>query len=424
MSGRVSAAGQEGLLRNNTVWALVADVCQLVLGLASFFILARVLGTEEFGRYAAVIAVSTLTIPVFSFGAQQLIMLDMEQGRSFEALWQRGASTVLFGGLFATALGTLVVRPILIPELSWLDFAALFGAQSVFFGMAEFSLVSTRAHRRLDVSAALRAGAGSVRLAAVIAFATTGGASTAEYAWFSLTGWSVAALLSMLIVHRAFAAQPVGAVPAAEDLRRGFPYAVGAGSAFALDAIDRPMLLRISGPSENGVYAAGYRVVQMAITPIGALVKASEADFFSAGAEGSNASYGIAKRMSRVAALYGVVAGLAIFFAAPLLPVFLGDDWNETVTVARFLAFLPLVKALQIFAANALTGQGLQHKRNRALQIAVVVNIVANLALMPRFGWRGASVATLAAEVMMVALLWRAVHDSRSSSSQRSSELK
>ncbi len=63
-----------------------------------------------------------------------------------------------------------------------------------------------------------------------------------------------------------------------------------------------------------------------------------------------------------------------------------------------------------MFPANMLTGSDRQPLRTALYGVAVVVNVVANLVLIPRSGWEGAATSTLLAEAALVIALWVAAH--------------
>lgn len=400
-----SSAGSPRL-RSNTMWALVGEGVQLVVGFVAFFLLVDRLGPVEAGYYGAVLAIATFGVPVASLGSQALLMRDISAGAAFDQVWSRSILTVFSGGCLATAVA-IVAQPWLLPEIPVASFALLFFAQAVLFATAEFGLVAAQAHRRLDVGAAIRIVTGVCRLTAVGVFAQQGGSTVAAWSAFAAVAFLTAAVLSLALVRFFFGASPIGAGPTRDSVGRGLPFALGSGSARALDAMDRPMLVRL-GPqaTDAGVYNIGYRLTQMALTPVAALIRASDADIFAAGAKGRSEAFAVARRMSARAATYAVVAGAALFLLAPVVPRFLGDEWAEAVSVLRYLSLLPLIKALQTFPANALTSSGHQSSRNKLLFLSIIVNGALNLWLIPIHGWRGAAIATIVAEAVMVVSLW------------------
>ena len=95
-----------------------------------------------------------------------------------------------------------------------------------------------------------------------------------------------------------------------------------------------------------------------------------------------------------------------IVVCAPLLPWLLGDKWQPAVLATQWLAFVPFLVALQMYAFNALIGLGRQKACLFVTVGASLLNISLNLALIPRFDWKGSAAATIVSEVLSVIALW------------------
>ncbi len=397
-----------GDLRLNTIWAFAADGAQIVLTIASFFWLSRFLGKGEFGIYSAAIAICGLSALLGYMGAQQILMIDLSSGGSFDALWSRLVSTVALGGFVVTAV-LVAIQPLILQELSRLEVAAIALSQVVFFGFSEFAIIAAQAQRRMVCAFASRVSSGSIRLAAVGLFTVFGSPQVSEWVWFALGAWSFAGLVALTWVRLFFGSWPRWRPPDVRTLRRGLPFVIGGGAATILSVVDQPMLLRLSnegGADATGVYAVGYKLAAFSSLPIMALVRASDYDFYAAGNQSRQHAQRLAIRMTGMAAGYGVLAGAGLVAISGFADDVLGDDYADTTTVLRFLAPLAFIKALQIFPANALTGSGQQGARNRAVIVALAINVALNLVLIPTHTWRGAIVATLVAETLMAVLLW------------------
>ena len=117
--------------------------------------------------------------------------------------------------------------------------------------------------------------------------------------------------------------------------------------------------------------------------------------------------------MARGLAVPGTVYGLficaALFFGAPLVPAVLGDDYAEAISAIQAMAMVPLLRWFHYLAADSLTGADRQGART-AIQLGVAgFNVVLNLLLIPAYSWRGAVVATIACDAILVAGLWIAI---------------
>ncbi len=98
--------------------------------------------------------------------------------------------------------------------------------------------------------------------------------------------------------------------------------------------------------------------------------------------------------------------GLVIAAGAPLLPRMLGEKWQPAVIIVQLLACVPTLIAMQIYAFNALMGLG---RRRACMAVTVgssIINIAMNIALIPRFDWKGSTAATFVAELVSVLALW------------------
>jgi O-antigen/teichoic acid export membrane protein len=69
----------------------------------------------------------------------------------------------------------------------------------------------------------------------------------------------------------------------------------------------------------------------------------------------------------------------------------------------RWLAVLPVLKAMHYFLADTLTGAGYQAVRT-CIQAGVgAFNILINLWLIPAYSWRGAAWASIASDALLLA---------------------
>ena len=105
--------------------------------------------------------------------------------------------------------------------------------------------------------------------------------------------------------------------------------------------------------------------------------------------------------------IFNGVSAAVTLLAASYVTGLLGDSYSEAATVLRWIAFVPLLSAWQLFAGNALSGIG--HHKTRLYQTmsSAVLNIVLNIILIPSMSWRGSAIATNVTEVYLVILHWR-----------------
>jgi O-antigen/teichoic acid export membrane protein len=170
--------------------------------------------------------------------------------------------------------------------------------------------------------------------------------------------------------------------------------------------IDKTLLARLASLGSAGLYGAAYRAVEMAFTPVSALLYSSYPRFFQHGARGLKACLQLSKSLMPVALAYTVAVGIILYFTAPLLGLVLGHEYHDGIPIMRGLAALPFLRAIQYFGANSLTGADRQGSRSLAQVAIALVNVGLNLAFIPTYGWRAAVWTTLLSEGLLAVVLW------------------
>jgi O-antigen/teichoic acid export membrane protein len=65
-----------------------------------------------------------------------------------------------------------------------------------------------------------------------------------------------------------------------------------------------------------------------------------------------------------------------------------------------------LLRCIHSFLADAFSGAGLQRVRSAIQVLVAFTNIGLNLAILPRYSWRGAAWASLGCDALLVAAFW------------------
>ncbi|SDQ10351.1 lipopolysaccharide biosynthesis protein [Quadrisphaera sp. DSM 44207] len=405
---------------------LLGHAGRAVLQGLSFLVLARALGADGFGAVSAVLAVVALAVPFASLGAVHLLVRAVVREPQRAAAEFAGAAAVTAGGgALATAVVTAAAAWLLPARVPVLVIAAVAVADLVGSLLLELAGGVCTARGRMLRTAAFQLAFHGLRLAAALLLLAGPLASP-------LTTWALAHAAASLLAALAVVAlvrRDLG--PARADARRylrqwrdGLLFSCGLASQAVYNDLDKAMLARLSTLEATGVYTAAYRVVDMALTPLRALLATAYPRFFAEGAAGLAGSLRVARRLAVPALGWCALASLALLLGADLVPVLLGESYAASVGALRALAVLPLLKAAHHLAADALTGAGHQGVRT-AWQAGVAVgNALLNLALIPSLGVAGAVVSSLVCDGVLAVALWCVVvtrrHSTPSAPARRS----
>lgn len=402
---------QRSTLLRNTLWMFFGQGLGQLLRLVYFLIIPRALGVEQYGAFVGVTSLAAILAPFATWGRGPLLVKNVARDkRVFGDYWGNSLFVSLISGSVLIVFMIPAARFVFSGTVPWLLVWLVAISDLFFANILELGAQAFQAFDLLALTAKLSVVGNFTRIVgAVVLIAFFHHASATSWAWCYLAASIAMALITMYWVNHKLGKPVLAFWRLKSELLEGCYFSVSMSSQTIYNDIDKTMLVRLSTLGSAGIYAAAYRLIDVAFLPIRSLLWASYPSFFRHGASGVGACTQYAKRLLPRAGLYSVAVSLAVFFGAPIVPHLLGSEYGRTVTALRWLAPLPLLKTLHYFVANALTGAGLQGVRT-AIQIVVgVFNICLNLWLIPAYSWRGAAWSSLASDGLLAVSLWLAV---------------
>lgn len=383
---------------------------RLFIQAAYFVLIARALGPSNYGAFAAIVALAGVLSPFSGLGTSNLFIKNVRSGkRSPELCWGNGLMATAASGLAFSALvfGIDIVFRLRIP-LGVV--AGVCCSDLVLLRVTELAMFGFGAVDRMKENAIQAVISSALRLAAIALLLPFGHRVTLSmWTWAYLLATAVSTAYAVYRAHRQWGRPCFSLVSLREDVREGIYFSIGTAAATIYNDIDKVMLGKVSFAAV-GVYAAAYRIIDVSMTPVRAMVSAAYPRFFRLGVDGIRPTYTYARAQIGRACVYSLVLGPALWFGAPLLPRIVGASYVEAVPALRWLALLPLLRSVHSFLADSLSGAGLQGLRS-AIQVGVaLVNFGLNLIILPKYGWLGAAWTSLASDALLLLILWIAVH--------------
>jgi len=244
------------------------------------------------------------------------------------------------------------------------------------------------------------------RLAGIVAIVLLGRPTLRAWAMAYFVGSATSAVVAVACVCRRLDPPKLGLHRIKGELREGFYFSVSLSATTLYNDIDKTMLARMSALDATGIYAAAYRLIDVAFIPVRSLLAAAYPGFFRSGAQGISSSVAYAKRLLPKPVGYAVAVAFAMWVAAPLVPRVLGAEYARTTIALRWLALLPLLKTFHYLGADALTGAGYQGLRTLMQVLVAAFNILVNLWIIPAYSWRGAAWSSLASDGLLASAIW------------------
>jgi len=382
----------------------------------TFILVARALGPDGFGTFSAGLALATLVGPFVELGAYSLVIKDIVDGATPSRAV--GNSLVLVVMAVPPALVILLLlRAIMVPSLP----LSLIGAVglSVFVGQKIVSIITGIhvAEGKLWRNAALEIGGGLVSLA-LVGFLFLLPYRTPEV-W---SGMFLAQNLLLGAVALCWCAATWG-IPtwssseARDRVLPGLNLSLASAVQSSYMDLDKIMLARLSSYQATGVYSAAFRVSSALSLPLYAFLATTYPKFFDVGRNGPRAAFKLSLRILPVTVSYGLVGLGGMWFFSPFLAKLFGSDYGDASGAMRLLAVIVLLQCVHLPIGDALTGSGLQIYRTLGHIGALVLNLLLNLWLIPKHGWGGASLASIATQFLLVVFWgWTLFYKSRKES--------
>jgi O-antigen/teichoic acid export membrane protein len=405
---RTNGAERRSLLRNS-LWMFMGQGFSVIAQAIYFIVIARLLGSLEYGLFVGAAASVAMVSQYGSFGSGLLFLRYVSPDRSrFATYWGNILlSTFCFGTILVVGLGA--VSPWLLHGTDARIIVMLAIGDCICSQLTTSISQVFQAFEKMRYTALLNLATTCARmLLAVILLVTLHKADALTWAVTSLAISVVTAAAGLVTVTRHFGLPEFRPRLFMERAREGLIFAISGSTTSIYNDVDKAMLAHFGMNAANGIYTMAYRVIDIAAMPIRSIHSAAFPRFFRKGAEsdGLTATKSLASRLLSRTSLMGLGAAGVMFVMAPVIPMVVGKGFLPSVTALRWLCLIPFLRSFHLAAGDALAGAGKQSIRLTCQMVAAGANVVLNLILVPRFSWRGAAWASLATDGMLGLFVW------------------
>jgi O-antigen/teichoic acid export membrane protein len=394
-------------LARNAGWMFAGQGLSFVVQGLYFVVLARLLGTAQYGVLAAAIALVSIVSQYSTMGSGLLFLRYVSPDHSrFREYWGNIIlSTATVGTLLVLALHWS--GPWLVGRESASVLIVLAIGDCLCGQLAICISQIFQTFEKMRITASLNLLTNFLRL-----LLATGMLAVLHHA--TAWQWAIASLVvSILAAGTAFTTVTVRFgwptfVPKLLLTRvgEGFIFAVSGSTTSVYNDVDKVMLGHYGMTVANGIYSMAYRVINICTMPIMSIYSAAFPRFFREGVDGVRKTEPFARKLLKRTSVLGLLGAIGMFVAAPLIPHVVGKGFAESVSALRWLCLIPVFRALHVSAGDAMAGAGYQKYRLGAQFVAAASNFGLNLYLIPHYSWVGAAWASLMTDGGLAAMQW------------------
>ncbi|AHL23100.1 flippase [Thermococcus nautili] len=388
-------------ITKNTLALMVASVVSKGLAFLTLILLARYLGSENYGKLAFAMALTSFFTVIADFGLSSLIVREVARGKEKAGVYLGTFS------IFKVFLAVVVfLALVLISHFGGYDYSTkililLFGIYTILLSYSTFFISFFRAFERMEYEALVRS-IEKVFLLVLTAMFIYLNKKLVYFAVPYLASSSVAVLLALfLVIHKVdkpkFLSDKGFLV---ETLKESLPFALTSIFVIVYFKTDTVMLSFMIGDSAVGIYNAARNLIEGLIFLIPYPL--------------SMALYPIMSRYAlnsieelRKVYIYGFLASLllglagvlfVLSFREKIILLIYGSEYLEATKVLAVLVWTFLVICVSTISSTLLNAVNKQKIVTIGTAIGASLNVVFNYLLIPKYSYVGAAYATLITE--------------------------
>jgi O-antigen/teichoic acid export membrane protein len=397
-------------LRQHSVWMIYGHGIAVTFQAIYFTLIGRMLGSSEYGAFVGVVSLVTVLSPLSGLGMDMILVRNISRDRdSFAVCWGTALRVNFygFGALLAIAflIGHFTLRSdlyALIPYIALSDglFGKLTQLASRAFQGAGYLANTAKLTALTNVARAITA-------CLLFLYAHLRNLHVSAQLWTQIYWLSsfITALIAFIAITKSLGWPKFQKISWAE-LTDGLSFSLSSSSISVYNDIDKTFLTGSGMFHAAGIYAAAYRVIDVASIPIYAIYTAATPRFFREGERGIGRSVPLAYKLLKRTIPYGIVLAVGMFLLSPLLPYIFGSSFQESSSALRWLCLLPLIRGLHYAWGTTITSASSQWRRTGTQIGAAMLNLALNAWLIPRWSWHGAAIASLLTDGALAISNW------------------
>lgn len=395
-------------LLKNTVYLTFASIAQKVIAFVYFAIIARYFGVEDTGAYFLSLAIVTVIMVLDDLGLTSVIIREVAKKTNDAVLWSR---TML--GVKIITMPLTVILAFLVPYVFGYDaeIASLVRIAVIVMLADTLSVSFYGILRGLQILKYEAVGifAGQFLTAGIgFALMATGQATLPLLVIALATGsvWNL--FFSALIVYRKLGAQAF--IPTWQlgwkPLKIAFAFFLAAVFVKVYSYVDSIILSLQLGKEAVGIYAVAYKLTYafqfLPLAFVGALYPTMSAQAHSP----KQLKHTLLRSFWYMALLSGPIV-FGIWSLAPeIIDAFYGTDFTASAVTLSVLIFVLIPIFLDFPLGSLLNATDKQMIKTAVGGVTMIINVVANLILIPMMGVPGAAVAALLSFTFLFVVDW------------------
>lgn len=398
------------LVRNSFVYT-TDFVLQIFVQAAYAILISKKLGPSNYGVFASITAIIIMGSVFAGWGSDQLLIKNVSVAKEkFQINFGRGLVLILATYPLLSALLFCILYFTLnassVSNLSLLLFitADLLFTKTIFFAKACF-VVFERARNQLVINLVTTL-TKLFALLFALHYALT--FNLDQWALWYFAGGLFSTCFSLLYVIYHLGPPKFGRVRS--EFIIGMQFCIEQASLAALKDLDKPIISALMGSEQGGYYAAAFKLVDAACSPVRGILYAAYVRYFKFSHKSENDGILFSFKVLPYLIITSLIIGICIYYLAWILPLLLGQKYQPSVDIIKQLCVYPLLMGLLGTGVDLLRGIGRQLTRTYIMIVSSLATAPILFYSLHYFGILGAVYAKLLVLTLTVIVAWLIIY--------------
>ena len=384
----------------NSMWQIGEKIISMIFSVFVTSIVARYLGTEDYGFVNYIISIVMLFTTFSTLGMEKITIKDIiEREESEERILGTSFYIRLIGGIVLIFISQITIY--ILDEKNMLAqlLGLLMGLCMIFraYEVIEYYLQSQMKLKTISIIRFCSTFFVAILRILVVIFDWGIVGFTATYLFDAII---VAVLLKIWYKKRKKLKFKFSLEYAKRILSKCWYVAISGLMVTLYMRIDQVMLgSMLDNKTENGIYSAAVRIAEIWYFVPTAIISAFQPAIVIKKKHSEEQYEKTMQRLYDIVAIVGIVFGILItLFGDIAVQILYGDEYKGAISILKISVWAGLFATLGTARSVWLVNENLQKYSLIYTSVGCVTNIVLNYFLIPKIGARGAAIATLIAQ--------------------------
>ena len=384
----------------NSMWQIGEKIITMIFSVFVTSIVARYLGTEDYGFVNYIISIVMLFTTFSTLGMEKITIKDIiEREESEERILGTSFYIRLIGGIVLIFISQITIY--ILDEKNMLAqlLGLLMGLCMIFraYEVIEYYLQSQMKLKTISIIRFCSTFFVAILRILVVIFDWGIVGFTATYLFDAII---VAVLLKIWYKKRKKLKFKFSLEYAKRILSKCWYVAISGLMVTLYMRIDQVMLgSMLDNKTENGIYSAAVRIAEIWYFVPTAIISAFQPAIVIKKKHSEEQYEKTMQRLYDIVAIVGIVFGILItLFGDIAVQILYGDEYKGATSILKISVWAGLFATLGTARSVWLVNENLQKYSLIYTSVGCVTNIVLNYFLIPKIGARGAAIATLIAQ--------------------------